>query len=122
MVAIWHVMTHRFGYRWTRQYGSTPSPQWARDLAGLTDVQVTRGLEWVKTSGATWPPSLPEFRHVCSHIDVSEMREHAPSFPRLESDVDKEHRKHTAQKWLRKWRRILHGERRTETEVADDER
>lgn len=39
---------------------------WAEDLAGLTPVEVKRGMD--ACGGRTFPPTLPEFRNLCKPV------------------------------------------------------
>lgn len=57
-----------FGDSWTRNYGPVDEHGvWLAGLrrAELTPQQLGAGLQAVLTSGATFPPSLPEFIRLC---------------------------------------------------------
>lgn len=66
VAAVWRAFHSWFGYRWTRAYGQKPAEAWIYGLAGLTWDQIKGGLDHVRDSGATWPPTCPEFRLMCT--------------------------------------------------------
>lgn len=59
-------MTEIFGHRWTHTYGLTPNDSWRRGLQGVSKEQIACGLARVLEQGDGWPPSLPEFRALCT--------------------------------------------------------
>lgn len=63
---LWVLMTDAFGHKWVSQYGETDAGgTWARGLAGLTGMDIARGMARVVASGVEWPPSLGGFRALC---------------------------------------------------------
>ena len=56
----------RYGHKFTTCIDGLESlaiDEWGKGLSGVTGDQIKRGLEaWV----GEWPPSLPEFRDVCT--------------------------------------------------------
>ena len=70
MGALWQQFADLFPHRWTPVLGvwapDNPAVNtWRSTLKGLTPKQLARGIERVRLSGATFPPSAPEFRRLC---------------------------------------------------------
>ena len=61
MARLWRAMSHLFGTRWAENYGREPSPVWAAEVDSLTDEQIAIGYQRLLRSGASHPPTLPEF-------------------------------------------------------------
>ena len=61
-----------YGPRWTAQLPDTEAAlasmqhTWAEGLAGLPGEALRRGLAECVRRGEPWPPSLPEFRALCT--------------------------------------------------------
>jgi len=54
------------------------SEEWAADFEGLSDDDLIRGLDFVKRSGATFPPSVPQFISYCK---TKQCQSHQISLP-----------------------------------------
>lgn len=70
MGALWQQFADLFPHRWTPVMGiwapdSASVNTWRSTLKGLTPKQLARGIERVRLSGSTFPPSAPEFRQLC---------------------------------------------------------
>ena len=65
-------MAEIYGHRWTSAYGddagASAGRTWAKGLAGLTPMQIGKGIDAVIISSDDWPPSLPAFRALCCEI------------------------------------------------------
>jgi hypothetical protein len=67
LAKLWRLMADVFGYRWVSAFGECDeSGTWAKGLAGLTGDDLARGIRRVIDAGMSWPPSLPEFRVLCT--------------------------------------------------------
>lgn len=66
MADLWRRMTRIFGHRWTSAYGEMDDSTWKRGLRGLTPQQIGFGLTACIRRPAAWPPTLPEFRALCT--------------------------------------------------------
>ena len=66
-------MARIYGHRWTSSYGETDDGTWLKGLQGLTPAQVGRGLSRCATHRPDgWPPTLPEFRALCTPAPTTE--------------------------------------------------
>lgn len=84
MDRLWERMGGLFGTRWTSQHAlSDTTGEWGSTLAGVRPDQIKIGLDRLRLSGAEWPPSAPEFRHLC----VSEGVTYAPDFDVAYSEI-----------------------------------
>lgn len=85
---VWAALAEMFGARWTQTYGKRPGPLWREALGRLTGEEVDAGLHRLLESGASHPPTLPEFLAFCASTgpstDEIELLAHAlvPSFER----------------------------------------
>jgi hypothetical protein len=65
-------MAAMFGNTWVSQYGAAPDglggDTWSAALAGISGIQVARGLRQTLATGAEFPPSAPRFRAMCLGI------------------------------------------------------
>ena len=66
MARLWIRMTRIYGHRWTSSFGETDDGTWAKGLRGLSGEQIALGLSRCVVSGEAWPPTLPEFRALCT--------------------------------------------------------
>jgi len=66
MADLWRRMTRIFGHRWTSAYGEMDDSTWQRGLRGLTPSQIGYGLTACIRRAEPWPPTLPEFRSLCT--------------------------------------------------------
>lgn len=114
MRALWRRLAAMYGDGWTRQYGAQDDGTWLAGCrrAGLTPQSVGAGLQAVLTSGAKWPPSLPEFLALCRpHMGVAggSAARAAPSKALPLSDEERVRRREVAAAALAECRRILAG-------------
>jgi len=73
---LWITMTQTYGNKWTSSFGEVPKPDhaWAKILGGLSGQQIANGLHRLIELGqndpevAKWPPSAPDFRAMCLHV------------------------------------------------------
>lgn len=95
MSALWQQFADLFPHRWTPALGiwapDNPAVNtWRSTLKGLTPKQLARGIERVRLSGATFPPSAPEFRKLCigdipdEHVAYLEAVRAVPNWSRHE--------------------------------------
>lgn len=61
MARFWRAMQHLFGLRWNQNYGQEPSPLWAAEIDRLSAEQIATAYRRLLKSGASHPPTLPEF-------------------------------------------------------------
>jgi hypothetical protein len=59
-------MAKIYGHRWTASFGVADDGTWAKGLRGMTGPQIAMGLSRCVERGDAWPPSLPEFRALCT--------------------------------------------------------
>ena len=62
---LWPRMTDLFGYKFTSQFGESPSDTWVRCLEGLTGRQIASGLQALVDDTPDWPPGAGNFRSLC---------------------------------------------------------
>ena len=62
-------MLEMYGHQWASQQGDEPNDTWARGLCDLSEGQFGMGLSALLARGSVWPPSLPEFRQLCTGYD-----------------------------------------------------
>lgn len=73
-------MAGMFGEKWTRPYGEWDEKNpsigiWGASLRGLTEDEVTAGMDTIANSGAKFVPTAPEFKEFC--LGPKEHWEHA---------------------------------------------
>lgn len=71
---LFMVLSANFAHRWSSAFPndaaiSVAKAEWGKRLAGLTNEQISRGLDVLAESGKEWPPSIPEFRGMCLSVD-----------------------------------------------------
>lgn len=66
MGRLWVRMVKIYGHRWTSSFGESDDGTWAHGLRGLTAEQIALGLSRCVERGEAWPPTLPEFRALCT--------------------------------------------------------
>ncbi len=66
MDKLWMRMAKIYGHRWTASFGDSDDGTWAKGLRGLTGEQIALGLSRCVERGEAWPPTLPEFRALCT--------------------------------------------------------
>lgn len=62
-------MGEMYGHSWGSQQGDTPNDTWIRGLEGVSNEQLAVGLRSCLDRHGDFPPSLPEFRQVCTGHD-----------------------------------------------------
>ena len=65
MDRLWTRMTRIYGHRWTSSFGDGDDGTWAMGLHDILPTEIAHGLSACVTRDHDWPPSLPEFRHLC---------------------------------------------------------
>lgn len=75
MRRLWERMAGMFPGKWVRDCGAMPQhpdgttttagDTWRRGLAGLTNRQISSGLNACLFAALEWPPSQPRFRQMC---------------------------------------------------------
>lgn len=68
--AVWAALGQIFGRRFATEFGEKPSAYWVREVAELTDAQLTNGLARLRKESRQHPPSLGEFVSVCRNVDT----------------------------------------------------
>lgn len=66
MTRLWLRMTKIYGHRWTAGFGESDDGTWAKGLRGMSPEQIAFGLSRCVERGDSWPPTLPEFRALCT--------------------------------------------------------
>jgi len=73
---LWRRMTSIYGHKWLSSFGpSDIDGTWARGLAGVSNKEISHGLvqcvmrskDRAKTGDEDWPPTLGEFRALCTY-------------------------------------------------------
>jgi len=72
---VWTRLVGLFGSALLSKFGDEPPPEWAAQIALLTDAQLRNGLDALLKAGRAHPPSLPEFLASCRNA-----REYADDF------------------------------------------
>lgn len=64
-------MASLYGHKWTSSYGDDCDPDrvWQATLTEVSEDQIKRGMSELVRKGASWPPSAPEFRVLCTGGD-----------------------------------------------------
>lgn len=66
---LWVRMLEFYGHKWSSAYGETPEEgaggTWQSGLTGVTTAQMADGLRACLQRTDPWPPTLPEFYHLC---------------------------------------------------------
>lgn len=85
-----------YGHLWTKKFGDSPMDEveeytvqgetWAMALRTVSGRQIANAMEKLLVSGATFPPTLPEFKLLCFDIPTVEdcdayLRGHAEPTP-----------------------------------------
>lgn len=105
LALVWHTFSERYGYRWTRQRGTTPSPIWGRDLCGLTAEQIEAGLATDGRRGDAWPPGSSDFRVMCAgHPEAFKFKRTRKALP--PSDAEIERRRAIAIEHMKAWKKL----------------
>jgi hypothetical protein len=99
---LWRRMARMYGHKWVSSYGDRDDGTWRAGLRGLAREQIVRGLRRCADSGDPWPPSLPEFRALCTKTEAAEAREFL-ALP--EPDGVREARRQRAREWFAQMRR-----------------
>lgn len=63
--AVWAGIGQIFGRRFAAEFGEKPSAYWVREIAELTDAQLSTGLGKLRSEARQHPPSLGEFVAAC---------------------------------------------------------
>lgn len=66
MDRLWLRMSRIYGHRWTANFGAADDGTWAKGLRGLSGQQIALGLSRCVSGADPWPPTLPEFRALCT--------------------------------------------------------
>lgn len=68
---LWLTMASIYGQKWISNFGSNDAGNiWMRGLHDLHPKHLAQGLGKCIERADPWPPSLPEFRHMC--LDLPE--------------------------------------------------
>ena len=93
VVNLWERMVHLYGHKWSSSMGdsahrtgtlTSTADTWARGLSGVTAEQIAAGLRRCLDREDAWPPTLPEFRKLCTqrlHTDLAH-RPFPPALPK----------------------------------------
>ncbi len=66
MAQLWTKMTQFYGHKFTSSFGDHDvDGVWLRALNGLTPKDLANGLAACSDRPDPWPPSAPEFKHLC---------------------------------------------------------
>lgn len=74
MEKLWLYLSELYGYKFSSQYGETPSPVWTRVLSDLSPEAIGYGIDNLETlpSENGYPPGALEFKKLCkAHHDRS---------------------------------------------------
>lgn len=64
---LWLRLTEIYGHKWVSAHGeSDESGTWLKGLSGLKPAQLSHGLSACMNREEAWPPTLPEFRRMCT--------------------------------------------------------
>jgi hypothetical protein len=74
IAALWAALTSMYGKKFTDQFGEfcddhgiTPTVRiWSQSLSGIEPLRLERGLRACLERDSPWPPTLPEFIHLCA--------------------------------------------------------
>ncbi len=77
---LWTRLSEMYGHTWSSQQGDKPNDTWLRGLQDLTPAQYGAGLRACLARTSPFPPTLPEFRQLCTGYDPQhwERRIHKP--------------------------------------------
>lgn len=84
---VWASLTAVFGDRFSREFGSEPSAEWAAAVAGLRDIEITNGLKRLAEEGRAHPPNLSEFVAACRKAERPREIHSAPKLLEMHSGV-----------------------------------
>lgn len=91
---LWKRMGEMYGHTWASQQGDEPNNTWIRGLEGVSNDQLAAGLRGCLDRPGTFPPTLPEFRQMCTGYDPTAWeRQHHKIFespPMIEDKTKKE--------------------------------
>lgn len=63
---LWITMASIYGHKWISNFGASDAGDiWFRGLHDLCPQHLAQGLGKCIERADPWPPSLPEFRHLC---------------------------------------------------------
>lgn len=93
LLLLWKTFSGRYGYKWTRQHGTTPRATWAKDLAKLSLEDVERGLDADAERRSAWPPGSAEFVGMALGHSERIVPSANPRTPRLLSENERERRR-----------------------------
>lgn len=68
MSALWVVLVDTYGSKFTREYGETPLPTWAKVLAPFSANCMAEACESWRRKGKGWPPNLDDLETACRAI------------------------------------------------------
>lgn len=66
---LWPMMHDAYGYKWSSQYGDSPSETWVGALQGVTGEQIAKALNACSEIFPEWPPGALQFRAICEGRD-----------------------------------------------------
>lgn len=71
LARLWLLMGVKYGQRWTSQYPDEVTlklaqAEWGSQLSSLTMDQIKTGLDNVVDEFPSWPPTIGEFKQICS--------------------------------------------------------
>jgi hypothetical protein len=75
IAALWAALTSMYGKKFTDQFGEFCDANgvttntvriWSQSLSGIEPLRLERGLRACLERDSPWPPTLPEFIHLCA--------------------------------------------------------
>jgi len=79
---LWARMGAIYGHKWISSYGESDTDgTWLTVLGDLQPMQIKTGCERTVTVHRAWPPTLIEFRDLCTRGEYA-CAAHAPMLPR----------------------------------------
>lgn len=66
LARLWERMAKIYGHRWTTAYGERDDGTWKQGLVNITAAMIRHGLSRCVKRVEGWPPTLPEFRALCT--------------------------------------------------------
>lgn len=75
IAALWAALTSMYGKKFTDQFGEFCNANgvttntvriWSQSLSGIEPLRLERGLRACLERDSPWPPTLPEFVHLCA--------------------------------------------------------
>ncbi|MEW8645220.1 MAG: hypothetical protein AB2563_03910 [Candidatus Thiodiazotropha endolucinida] len=109
IAAIFEKLRRRYGTQWTAKVGinrdeiQESMQTWTEILADLKPEEIAHGFERLDDEAPEFPPSVMQFKHLCSIEKPIEAHRHYKALPRPKANMD------IAQAHISKMREALRG-------------